>query len=252
MLNVVRCSQVWGLVAIDGATIAHLGEIEDVWLDANGKVAYLSASTGYVPLAQVADVSPQALTTYGRLGVEAPTNLRRFDRMAVQSTAGDPVGWVEDFLFDWQTGEIAAYLVAGRIAEPWGETVVLSPEDVETITIGYLRLTEAAPTHLKSASTGLQGYLSEKSLSVRQLVKEMSDRLHQRIAPYDLPDTVRLKVQTVSDELAATGAHDQRALQEATGYLQAQWRHLQQNICRSGQRAKTAVDAAWQHLTGKP
>lgn len=80
----------------------------------------------------------------------------------------------------------------------------------------------------------------------------MSDRLHQRIAPYDLPDTVRLKVQTVSDELAATGAHDQRALQEATGYLQAQWRHLQQNICRSGQRAKTAVDAAWQHLTGKP
>lgn len=252
MLNVIRRSQLEGLIAMDASTIAHLGAVENVWIDSTGKVAYLSVNAGFLPLTQVTDIGHQALSTYGRLVVDAPGDLRQLDQLVVQSFRGEPLGWIEDFLFDWQTGEVAAYLLTGQIAAPWNEAVVLSPEDVDSIESGYLRMREGALSHLQPATSGLQGYLSEKSPPVRHLVKVMSDRLHHLISPQDHPERVRIKVKAVSDELAAAGDHDRDALQEATAYLQAQWQHLQQNISRSGQRAKSAFDAAWKHLAGKP
>lgn len=251
MLNIVRCSQIRGLMALDGSTLSHLGEVEEIWLDQTGKVAYWSGRAGYCPLEQVADVSNQALSTYGRLVMEAPEDLQSLHQLVVQSALGEPLGSVEDFLFDWHTGDIAAYLLAGQMAESWGESVVLYPEDVAEITVAYLKLHEGAQEHLLPESEGLRGFLSEKSQPVRHLVKVMGDRLHHLITPQDKPEVVRVKVKQVSDELATSGEHDQHVLQEATTYLHEQWESLQHSINRAGERAKAAFDAAWKQFTTK-
>jgi sporulation protein YlmC with PRC-barrel domain len=252
MLNIVRRSQVRGLIAMDGSTISHLGEVEEVWLDETGKVAYLSGTAGYLPLEQVAAISNQALSTYGRLVVDMPDNLQRLHRLTVHSSIGESLGWIEDFLFDWHTGDIAAYILAGQIAEPLGEYAVLYPEDVAEIVGEYLMIREGSQERLKPESEGLRGFFSEKSHQVRDLVKVMGDRLHHLIAPDDQPEVVRVKVKDVSDEIAASGEHDHNALQEATAYLHEQWESLQQSISRSGSRAKSALDSAWKHLIRKP
>jgi hypothetical protein len=158
---------------------------------------------------------------------------------------------VEDFLFDWHTGEIVAYVLAGEIAKPWGEAAVLYPEDVEEIAVDYLRIRPGAQQHLKSEAEGLKGFLSEKSQQVRHLVKTLGDRLHHLISPQDRPEVVRVKIKEVSDEMAASGHHDPAALAEATAYLQERWESLQHSISRAGSRAKTALDSTWKHLTGK-
>jgi uncharacterized protein YrrD len=252
MLNVVRRSQVLGLVAVDGSTVSNLGGVEEVWLDDTGKVAYLSGQSGYLPLEQVADINNMALSTYGRLLVDAPGNLHPLYQLAVQSSIGEPLGWVEDFLFDWHTGEIAAYILAGQIAESLGENAVLVPEDVAQINTEYLVVREGVQEHLKPESEVLRGFLSEKSHQVQHLVKVIGDRVHHLVSPHDRPEVVRVKVKQVSDEMAASGHHDHNALQEATTYLHDQWESLQQSINRSGNRAKTALNSAWKHLTGKP
>lgn len=252
MLNVVRRSQINGLIAMDSSTISHLGEVKEVWLDNAGKVAYLSGSTGYLPLEQVANISNIALSTYGQLDIDTPKNLRYLDQLAVQSSLGEPLGWVEDFLFDWHTGEIAAYILAGQISESLGEYAVLYPEDVAEITVGHLVMHEGAEKRLKPESEGLRGFLSEKPQQVQHLVKVIGDRVHHLISPQDQPEVVRVKVKAVSDEIAASNHHDHHALQEATAYLHEQWKSLQESINHSGDRAKTALDSAWKHLTGKP
>ncbi len=252
MLNVIRRSQIQGLIAMDGSTISRLGEIEEVWLDKTGKVVYISGTAGYIPLEQIANISSQALSTYGNLVVDAPADLQRLHQLTVQTALGEPLGWVEDFLFDWHTGEIAAYILAGQIAESLGAHAVLYPEDVEEIAAAYLKTREGVQERLKPESEGLRGFLSEKSQQVRHLVQVIGDRVHHHVSPDDRPEVVRVKVKEVSHELAASGEHDHTALQEATAYLHEQWESLQQSIARSSQRAKSALDSAWKHLTRKP
>jgi hypothetical protein len=158
---------------------------------------------------------------------------------------------VEDFLFDWQTGEISAYILAGDIATPFGDRAVLFPEDVETIVAEAMIVREGGEDCLKSESEGLKGFLSEKSRQVQDLVHTMGDRLHDLISPQDRPEIVRVKIKDESDELAASGHHDRHALQEATDFLHHQWESLQHSISRAGQRAKSALDRAWTNLAGK-
>jgi hypothetical protein len=253
MLNVVRRSQVHGLIAIDGATVTQLDRIEEVWLDSTGKVAYFSGSAGYLPLEQVADIGTTALSMYGRLMLEeAPIHLHSLARWDVQSSRGDPLGWIEDFLFDWHTGEVAAYILTGSISQPWGEPVAVLPEEVTAMTEGHLILNEGAQDQIKPATERLSGFLSEKSKQVQHLVSVFSERLHHLILPDDRPEVVRVKVNAVRDELAHSGEHhDYQALQEAADYLHEQWETLQQGISRSGSRAKAAVDAAWKYLREK-
>jgi len=251
MLNVLRCSQIQGLIAMDGSTISYLGEVEEIWLDDTGKVAYLSGSAGYFPLDQVADISNKVLSTYGWLRIDAPENLRHLYQLAVHSSMGESLGWVEDFLFNWHTGEITAYILAGSIAASLGEYAVLYPEDVKETTVEYLMLREGAQKHLKPESKELQGFLSEKAQQVQHLVKLLGDRLHHLISPHDQPDVVCVKVKQVSDELATSGRHDRTALKEATDYLHEEWESLQQSISRSERRAKAALDFVWKRITGK-
>jgi PRC-barrel domain len=168
----------------------------------------------------------------------------------VQSVRGESLGWIEDLLFDWQTGEIAAYILTGAIAESLGGRAVLAPADVESIALDYVVIRAGTADRLLSEA-GLPGFLSEKSHQVRDLVKLMGDRLHHLIAPHDPPDVVQVKIKTVGDDLAATQEHDHHALKEAIAMLQDQWQHLQQNINRTSSRAKSALDSAWQHLTGQ-
>ena len=116
--------------------------------------------------------------------------------------------WVEDFLFDWETGDIAAYILGGEIAESFGGKAVLFPDDVETIDAQVIVIKEEAKNRLKSESEGIKGFLSEKSQQVKNLAGKMSDRLHYLVSPQDRPEVVRVKIKEVSDELAASSQHD--------------------------------------------
>ncbi len=249
MIHVVRRSQMIGLIAMDGSTALRLGQTEEVWLDQWGRVTYVSGDEGYLPLDQVFVVGPDAVLTYSSTVIEPPVNLRRLHQLAVQSTLGERLGWVEDFLFDWQTGEIVAYILEGEIAAPFGGRAVLYPEDVEAIDVEAVTVTEKAKERLKSESEGLKGFLSEKSQAVKNLVRTIGDRLHSIISPEDKPEVVRVKIKQVSDQLASSGKHDRHALKEATEFLQQRWENLQQSISRASSRAKAALDAAWKELT---
>ncbi|MBF2020365.1 MAG: PRC-barrel domain-containing protein [Hydrococcus sp. C42_A2020_068] len=252
MFSVVRYSQIIGLIAVDSSTASRLGEVEEVWLDELGRIAYLSSAEGYLSLEQVSGVGTTAISIYGRIyDRAAPMNLRRLHRLVMRSTLDEPLGWIEDFLFDWHTGEIVAYILAGDIAESFGGRAVLYPEDVLEIVSERIVIREGAKDRLKSEAEGLKGFLSEKSDRVRHLVKIISDRLHDLISPHDKPEVVRVKIETVSDELANSDEHDRHALQEATDFLQEQWQHLQQSISRASSRAKSALDSAWKQIAGK-
>jgi uncharacterized protein YrrD len=251
MLNVIRYSQIIGLMAVDGTTTTPLGAVEDIWLDGAGRIAYLSSSEGYLPLEQVSGIGIEAISTYGQLEMLEPSHLHRLHQLAVQSAIGEPLGWIDDFLFDWHTGQIAAYLVAGDIAAPFGGRAVLDPEDVQEIAIESLIVRSGGEERLTSEAEGLKGFLSEKSQQVRHLVQVMGDRLHDLIAPDDRPETVRVKIKTVSDELAGTDSHDRHTLAEATQFLHDRWESLQHQIGRASQRTKTALESAWNQLTNR-
>lgn len=157
MLNVVRRSQMVNLMAIDRTTATRFNTVEEVWVDDMGRVAYLAGTQGYTPLEQVEVIGPDAVLTHSRAVVDPPANLRRLHRLAVRSPNTDSSGWVEDFLFDWETREIAAYILGGDIATPFGARAVLFPEDVAAIDAEVIILQDGASERLKSESEGLKG-----------------------------------------------------------------------------------------------
>ncbi len=266
MLNIIRYSQIVGLVAIDSTTADYLGEIQEVWTDDAGNIVYLSCPRGYIPLLQVAGISTQAVSTYGHLVTTPPSGLHRLHRLPVQSSLKQPSGWIEDFLFDWHTGEIAAYILSGDITggpmklqrfateetAPSPPRTVLAPEDIKTITVDAIVLEEGRPDSLHNETEALKDFLSEKSHPVRQLVHELIDRLHDLVSPHDQPEVVRTKIKTVGDEMATSGDHDHDTLKEAIDFLHSQWESLQQQIHRASDRAQNALESTWEHLTGKP
>lgn len=252
MLSVSRYSQIIGLVAIDGSTATHLGEVQEIWVDESGRIAYLTSAESYLPLTQLAGVSTQAVSTYGHLAMSPASALHRLHRLAVQSASYESIGWVEDFLFDWQTGEIAACILAGDIAEGLGGRAVLVPDDIQEITAEAVVLEEGATERLRSEDEGLKGFLSEKRQQVRQLVYELSDRLYELISPHDQPKAVQVKIKTAGDEMAASGHYEHPALKEAIDFLHDQWKSLQHQIRRASIRTQNALKATWKQLTGKP
>ncbi|MDW8203291.1 MAG: photosystem reaction center subunit H, partial [Cyanobacteriota bacterium SKYGB_h_bin112] len=72
MFNVVRRSQMVGLMAMDGSTATRLGGVEEVWIDDRGRVVCFASSAGYTPLEQVSIVGPDAVLTYSSLVMEPP------------------------------------------------------------------------------------------------------------------------------------------------------------------------------------
>lgn len=253
MFNVVRRSQIVGLMAMDSSTATRMGSVEEVWVDNNGRVAYFASQGGYTPLEEVSTIGPDAVLTYSSLAVEAPTTkLRRLYRMAVQTpSTREPLGWVEDFLFDWETGDIAAYVLGGDIAAAFGGRAVLFPEDVEVIDAEAVVIKEDAKNRLQGESEGLKGFLSEKSQQVKNLIKRMGDRLQSLVSPQDKPEFVRVKIKEVQDELATSGKYDRNALQEAAEFIQEKWEDFQHSLSRAGERMKRAFDSAWKRLTHK-
>nr|WP_019503609.1 PRC-barrel domain-containing protein [Pleurocapsa sp. PCC 7319] len=246
-MNVIRRSQIIGLMTMDGSTATEYDRVEEVWLDENGRVVYLTGREGYTPLEQVSVIGPDAVLTYSSELFEPADNLRRLNRMQVSSTMSDPLGWVEDFLFDWETGDIAAYVLSGDIAEPYGGRAVLFPDDIETIDAEVIVIKEGAKNRLQTESEGLKDFMSEKSQQVKHLVKKMGDRLRSLVSPQDEPEVVRVKIREVSDELAASGKHNRHSLAEATEFLQHKWQDLQHSIDRTSKRMKSALDSAWKY-----
>jgi len=250
MFNVIRRSQIVGLMAMDSSTATRYGSVEEVWVDDSGRVVYFASDAGYTPFEQIATIGPDALLTYSELALTPPPSLRRLHQMAIRTPSlSTPLGWVEDFLFDWETGDIAAYIIGGEIAAPFGGRAVLFPEDVAIIDTEAIVIKEEAQNRLKSESAGLKGFLSEKSQQVKNLVKRMGDRLSKLLSPQDKPEVVRVKIKEVKDELAQSGQHDKNALEEASEFLQDKWEDFQDSLSRTGKRMKQAIDSAWKRLT---
>lgn len=225
--------------------------MEEVWIDDKGRVSFIGGSQGYTPLEQVFVIGPDAVLTYSSSVVSQPTNLRRLYQLPVRSPMAETLGWVEDFLFDWETGNITAYILAGDIAAPFGGRAVLYPEDVEVIEAEAVVVREGAKERLQSEPEGLKGFLSEKSQQVKNLVRTMGDRLKSLVSPNDKPEVVRVKIKEVHDELEASGKHDKNALQQAAQFLQDEWESFQEAANRAGDRVKNALNSAWKHLTKK-
>ena len=243
MMNVIRRSQIVALVAIDGSTASKYDCIEEVWLDESGRVIYIGGSEGYTPIEQISMVGEDAVLSYSSSSFEPKNDLFHLNRMRVSYPTSDPFGWVEDFLFDWSTGEIAAYVLGGDIAEPFGGRAVLFPDDIETIDAKAIVIKEEAKSRLESEA--------EKSRQVKHLVRKMSDRLRDSIHPQDEPEVVHIKIREVSDELADSGKHDRHNLKEATEFLQNKWQELQQSISFYNHRMRSALDSAWEKLVHK-
>lgn len=252
MFNVVRRSQIVGLVAMDGGTATRLGGVDEVWVNDRGRVVYLASSAGYTPLEQISLIGPDAVLTYSDFVVEPSMSLRRLCGMSVRiPSRAEALGWIEDFLFDWETGDIAAYILGGEIAAPFGGRAVLFPEDVEFIDADYVVIKEDAKSRLQGELEGLKGFLSEKSQQVKNLVKHLGDRLKSLVSADDHPHVVRVKIREVHDEFAGSGRHDKNALQEAVNFLQDKWEDLQKSLYRASDRTKQAIDSAWKQLTEK-
>ena len=249
MINVVRRSQVVGLSTMDGSTATQYDRVEEVWLDNNGQVICFAGKEGYIPLEQVSVVGDDAVLTYSNKVVQPPDNLRRIDRLEVSTLTSAPMGWVEDFLFDWESGNIAAYILGGTIAEPFGGTAVLFPNDIKIIDGDVIILEEGARNRLKSEKEGLRGFLSERSRQVKHLVKKMSDRLRYLISAEEKAGAIKSKIDRVSDEL--TGSVDKKALAEATEFLQDKWQELEQTANHTEKQMKLALDSTWKHLAHK-
>jgi uncharacterized protein YrrD len=249
MLNIVRRSQVVGLIAIDQSRATNLGSIEEVWLDQSGRVSFFSSTTRYLPLEQISRVGTDGISTYGDLAVSEPEHVHQLYQSPVSSTQGDRLGWVDDFLFDWQSGDIAAYILVGDVASPWSKRVVLFPEGVISVSnAGLIVKADSEKTQLQEESEGLQAFLSEKSQQVRKLVQMLGDQLHSLISSQDKPDVVRVKIRQASDELANSAEIDHSALQEATTFLQEHWQSFQQGISHTSTRLKNAIEQAWRYL----
>lgn len=150
MMNVIRRSQVIGLITIDGSTASKYDCIEEVWLDEAGRVIYISGSEGYTPIEQISMVGDDAILTYSSSSFEPKNDLFHLNQMRVSYPGSDPFGWVEDFLFDWSTGEVAAYVLSGDIAEPFGGKAVLFPDDIEIIDAEAIIIKEEAKERLQS------------------------------------------------------------------------------------------------------
>lgn len=251
MMNVIRFSQIVGLMAMDGSTASKYDCIEEVWLDESGRVVYLSGRETHTPIEQISVVGNDAVLTYSSSFFQPAKDLFRLNRMQVSYPESDPLGWVEDFLFDWSTGEIVAYVLGGDISEPFDGRSVLFPDDIETIDAEAIIIKEEARNRLQSEAEGLKGFISEKSQQVRYIVRKMRDRLSSLIHPQDEPETIHIKIREVSDELAESGRHNRDTLKEATEFLHDRWSELQHNISRANKRMQSALDSSWQKLTHK-
>jgi uncharacterized protein YrrD len=251
MLNIIRRSQLVGSKVIDITTATPLCHLDEVWLDDSGRVAYLSGDGGYLSLVQVAWVGGELVSVFHRQRVNPSQTLRHWDHLPVQSSDGLPLGWVDDFLFDWHTGDVLAYLLAGYVAIPFGTRAVLFPEDVDTIVTDALILREGGESRLKGETEGLTEFLKEKSGQVQGLVQAMGNRLHHLIASPDNPEVVHVKIKTTEPDLSVSGKQAHHPLQETTEFLHHQWENLQHRIAHEGDRAKSTLDHAWKQLAGR-
>lgn len=238
MMNVIRRSQIIGL--LDRSPVTGYGRIDEVWVDESGRVSYFSSDQGYIPFEEVTVLEPDI-----RLrdwDMKTPSQIFRQYTPIRFSRSRDRVGWIEDFLFDWETGDIVAYILGGEIASPFGDRAVLFPEDVEVIDTDAVVIKEGAKDRLKREAEGLKGFLGEKSQQVKHFIKRMRDRLSASFIPDDQPKTVRVKVKPVEDQVAASGKPDHKPMQE-------QWQQLQHRARKAGKQMKKAVNKAWHRLT---
>ncbi|PZD70163.1 hypothetical protein C1752_17393 [Acaryochloris thomasi RCC1774] len=249
MLSVIRRSQIIGATMIDSTTASKIGTVEDLWIDELRRVKYLFSQQGYCPLDQISGVNRGVVSIYSHLLSVTQFYIHHSAQIAVQSKLSKPLGWVEDFLFDWHTGEIVAYLLAGDIASSYGGRAILFPKYIAEYRAGVIHVDEDTKHCLQDESKGLEGFLCERSDPVQSLVQEMIVRLHGLIASDDYPESVRLKIKQVSEDLAAD--YDHHILQEATEFLHEQWANLQQSIDRSIRHAQAALKTAWEDISSK-
>jgi sporulation protein YlmC with PRC-barrel domain len=251
MLNLIRRSQVVGLMTIEKENNTFLDRVKEVWSDPTGRVAYLSCTKGYARLQQVTETASNAIYTCDRWrSVKTPSNLRCLHRLNVYSLRREYVGWVKDFIFDWQTGEIKAYILAGKITGRcrFNRKVVLLPEDVEVMEANGIVIKHNAQKRIKSASEGLKGFLCEKSPQVQKLVKYMSDRLYPYISVEDRSDVISFKIYLFANELSLDPTYNRHELFKATEFVQKYWKDIAYSLNHSKEVAQSSLEEAWKQI----
>lgn len=253
MINFVRRSQLIDLNTIDYETSTLYGPIDEVWVNPSGQVSYVTTNhQACIPIEQVKTVQFDRVHTYTHSIMTQPDDLYPLYQLAVHASPTNvPRGWIEDFLFDCETGDIAAYILEGDIAKPFGGRAVLYPNDVLQISAGAIVLREGAENRLKSEPEGLKGFLNKTSQQVQGLVKRMGTRLQPLVTPNEKPEVVRVKINQVKDQVTTSGRYDQTALREATEFVQDKWHDIQQSLSRASQHLKTAVNNTWNHWIQK-
>jgi uncharacterized protein YrrD len=250
MITVIRHSQAVKLKIRDNETGLIVDRIVDVWLDRTKRVAYLSSIEGYIRLQQITSIEAN-IAVGDRWLVNAPVNLINLHCLTIRSSSQEYLGWIEDFLFDWQTGEIVAYIIAGDIAADFGGRAVLFPQDIAAINADSIILKTDANERLQSESIGMQSFLCDKSQQVKNLVKSLGTRACNMIFSSDPPDMVRLKIEIVSNTMAIDDRCDRLALIEATQFVQQYWQILQESLNRSHNWATAALETAWKEIISK-
>ncbi|HIK27275.1 MAG: PRC-barrel domain-containing protein [Oscillatoriaceae bacterium SKW80] len=195
--------------------------VQRVWVDDSGKVNYIADSRGYIRLPDAIESDFERLHELYHMGIFSPQ--------------GERLGWVEDFLFDWNTGNIAAYIIGGNMAAPFGGRAVLYPEDVEVIDAEAVVVKEGAQlSRFEKESQGLQSFLSATSRTVENLVKTVSERFKSLFSPQGKSQVIRVKIKQEGNA--------SNSLPKATNFLLSHWQSLTDKFQR-------ALQAAWKELT---
>lgn len=195
--------------------------VQKVWVDDSGKVNYIADSRGYIRV-------PDAIESDFE-------RLQELYHMNIFSPQGERLGWVENFLFDWNTGNIAAYIIGGDMAAPFGGRAVLYPEDVEVIDAEAVIVKEGAQlSRFEKESQGWQSFLSATSQTLENLVKTTGERIKSLFSPQGKSQVIRVKIKQ--------GGNTSNPLPKAADFLVSHWENLTDKVQR-------ALQAAWKELT---
>lgn len=142
MVDRIRRSQLIGIETMDFETGTPYGSIDEVWVNPLGRASHLTTDhQACIPIKQVSDITHNPVLTHTLSLMSHPNKLYRLHHISVlASPSQTPFGWVEDFLFDWTTGDIEAYIIADNIAAPLERRTMLFPDEVEQMADKFMVL----------------------------------------------------------------------------------------------------------------
>ena len=142
MVDTVRRSQLIGIETMDYETVTPYCSIDEVWVNPLGRVSYLTTNhQACIPIDQVSNITHNPVLTHILSLMSQPNELYRLHHVSVLTSPSQaPFGWVEDFLFDWTTGDITAYVICGDNTAHLDRRTMLFPDEVEQVVDEFMVL----------------------------------------------------------------------------------------------------------------